>query len=46
MESQDTYTSLFEDQAKYNAIMRALGAVVYREMRKGASNGVSGRAWD
>jgi type I restriction enzyme R subunit len=44
MESQDTYTSLFEDQAKYNAIMHALGAVVYREMRKGASNGVSGRA--
>lgn len=44
MESQDTYTSLFEDQAKYNAIMHALGAVVYREMRKGVSNGVSGRA--
>ena len=33
MESQDTYTSLFEDQAKYNAIMRALGAIIYREMR-------------
>lgn len=34
MESQDTYMSLFEDQAKYNAIMRALGAILYREMRK------------
>ena len=33
VESQDTYTSLFEDQAKYNAIMHALGAVIYREMR-------------
>ena len=32
MESQDTYT-LFEDQAKYNAIMYALGSVIYREMR-------------
>lgn len=34
MESQETYTSLFEDQAKYNAIMRALGDILYREMRK------------
>lgn len=34
MESQDTYTSLFEDQAKYNAIMRALGSIIYREMRQ------------
>ena len=33
-ESQDTYTSLFEDQSKYNAIMSALAEVVYREMRK------------
>ena len=33
MESQDTYTSLFENQAKYNAIMQALGSIVYREMR-------------
>ena len=33
MESQDTYTSLFEDQAKYNAIMNALGAIIYRDMR-------------
>ncbi len=37
-ESQDTYTSLFEDQSKYNAIMSALADVIYREMRKG--NGV------
>ena len=34
MESQDTYTSLFEDQAKYNAIMHALGSIIYREMRR------------
>lgn len=33
MESQDTYTSLFEDKAKYNAIMHALGNIIYREMR-------------
>ena len=33
MESQDTYTVLFEDQAKYNAIMHALGSIIYREMR-------------
>lgn len=34
MEAQDTYTALFEDQAKYNAIMSALAEVIYREMRK------------
>lgn len=33
-ESQDTYTSLFEDQNKYNAIMSALAEVIYRELRK------------
>lgn len=33
MEAQDTYTALFEDQSKYNAIMRALAEVIYREMR-------------
>lgn len=33
MQSQETYTKLFEDQSKYNAIMHALGNVVYREMR-------------
>lgn|GEM_PF-4082860 len=34
MESQETYMSLFEEQAKCNVIMRALGAILYREMRK------------
>ena len=34
IESQDTYTSLFQDQSKYNAIMHALGVIIYREMRK------------
>ena len=34
LEAQDTYTSLFEDQSKYNAVMKALGTVIYREMRK------------
>lgn len=34
MDSQNTYTSLFEDQSKYNAIMNALAEVIYREMRK------------
>ena len=33
MEATDTYTSLFEDQVKYNAIMNALGAIIYRDMR-------------
>ena len=28
-----SYQSLFEDTAKYNAIMSALAEVVYREMR-------------
>ncbi len=36
MESQDTYTTLFEDKAKYDAIMHALGSVIYREMRMNA----------
>lgn len=30
MESQETYTTLFEDQHKYNAIMSALAEVIYR----------------
>lgn len=34
MESQETYTTLFEDQHKYNAIISALAEVFYREMRK------------
>jgi type I restriction enzyme R subunit len=33
MESQDTYMSLLGDQHKYNATMRALADIVYREMR-------------
>ena len=35
MESEETYKSLFEDTAKYNAIMRALCGVIYREARAG-----------
>ena len=34
VEAQESYQSLFEDTAKYNAIMSALAEVVYREMRK------------
>ena len=34
MEAQDTYTTLFEDQNKYNAIMYALAEIIYRELRK------------
>ena len=33
MESQETYTTLFEDQGKYNAIMSTLADMLYREMR-------------
>ena len=33
-EMQNAYKSLFEDKAKYNAIMRAVGAIVYRDMRR------------
>ena len=33
MESQETYITLFEDQAKYNAIMHALSRSIYNEMR-------------
>ena len=33
IESQDTYATLFEDRSKYNAIMHALGSIIYREMR-------------
>ena len=34
MESQETYSSLFEDQSKYNAIMSTLADIIYHEMRK------------
>ena len=33
MESQETYTTLFEDQSKYNAVMSTLADMLYREMR-------------
>ena len=34
LESQDTFTSLFEDKAKYDAVKNALAEVLYRELRK------------
>ena len=34
MESQETYSSLFEDKSKYEAIMNALAEVLYHEMRQ------------
>lgn len=34
MESSETYKTLFADAAKYNAIMYALGRVLYRDLRK------------
>ena len=34
MESQETYSSLFEDRSKYNAIMSTLAEMIYREMRR------------
>ena len=34
MESQEAYASLFKDGSKYEAVMRALAGIVYREMRK------------
>ena len=34
MESQETYSSLFEDRSKYNAIMSALAEMLYHELRK------------
>ena len=33
IESQESYAGLFEDQAKYNAVMHALGNIIYREIR-------------
>lgn len=35
MESTETYTKLFEDTAKYKAIMTALARELYRELRNG-----------
>lgn len=34
MESQETYSSLFEDKSKYNAIMSTLADILYKEMRE------------
>ncbi len=34
MESQEAYTSMFEDQVKYNAFMHALAPVIYRDLRR------------
>ena len=34
IESQNTYTSLFEDKAKYDAVKNALAEILYRELRK------------
>lgn len=34
MGSQETYSFLFEDQCKYNAIIGTLAEVIYQEMRK------------
>ncbi len=33
MESQESYTALFEDKTKYDAIMNALAGILYRELR-------------
>ena len=37
MEAQDSYSALFEDKTKYDAVMNALAGVVYREMRQNIS---------
>ena len=34
MEEQEAYSSMFEDQHKYNAIMSALAEILYRELCK------------
>lgn len=34
MESQETYSTLFENRSKYDAIMSALAEILYREMRR------------
>lgn len=34
IEAQEAFSSLFEDTAKYNAVMNILGSVIYREMRR------------
>lgn len=37
MESQESYSSLFEDKTKYDAVMNALAGILYREMRQTVS---------
>ena len=32
-ESQDTYRVMFENKEKYNAMMQAIGEVIFRENR-------------
>ena len=39
MESRETYQSLFEDKAKYTAVMTTLAEILYREMRRPAPSG-------
>ena len=34
MESQESYSSLFEDKSKYDAVLNALAGIIYREMRE------------
>lgn len=34
MESRETYSSLFEDRSKYNAIMSTLANILYHDMRR------------
>ena len=38
IKSQETFASMFEDKAKYQAICSALAEVVYREMRRKTQN--------
>ena len=35
MQSQESYSSFYEDQAKYDALKSALAGILYREMRSG-----------
>ncbi|MBQ8373566.1 MAG: hypothetical protein IJX35_04550 [Candidatus Methanomethylophilaceae archaeon] len=34
IESTETFTSLFENKEKYNAVMNALSEIIYRDIRK------------
>ena len=35
-ESQESYTSMFQDKSKYDAIMGVLAGIIYGELRKAA----------